>query len=218
VRRRLALALLGLAACQDELSPVFLDAGVCEAAVLRGPATPDCPAADSYGMKLGDAGLPTSTFRRDDVVLARAQICDAREAIDLQLYFGAGSLPGAPGAGTFQLDAADGSLATCAICARFLTDLDAGGNPTYMYMATSGTLVLRSLGGEGGAGFEALLRDLRMRRVLIDPEDFETTPADGCETVIGSPGIGDVLLQGSVSPAKTAGRVDSFEVSRVVVP
>jgi hypothetical protein len=104
----------------------------------------------------------------------------------LELYAGSGALAGGIAPGTYTISGVETNYATCGVCARIFTDIDAEGNDSGVYVASGGTVTITSV----TPNFVASVSGLELIHAEIDPTTFETTPhADGCTASIDSASV-----------------------------
>ncbi|HEY4055725.1 MAG TPA: hypothetical protein VGM39_03925 [Kofleriaceae bacterium] len=84
---------------------------------------------------------------------------------------------------TIALTGDQASYETCAACVEIDTDYDADGDPTDVYFANGGNLILSSITGM----FTGTISNATFVHAIIDNDTYETTPdPDGCVTTISS--------------------------------
>jgi len=120
------------------------------------------------------------------------------DAVQLELYAGAGAFTGDIKTGTYQLTGADAQYKTCGVCFRMFTDLHMQGSAvasTDQYFATAGTVTLTSVSGNT---FSGTVSNITMQHVNIG-SDFTSTPVGDCTSTLSSGTMNATLTVGSAA-------------------
>jgi hypothetical protein len=120
------------------------------------------PAGEVTALKANSCNVPMSMGQRKWYRLSAA-VPGTDDVIQLELWDNLGAFKGGVvRAGTFELTGDDASLTTCGVCVRALGDKGMDGSQEFF--ATSGTVEVESVGGNGTA-FVATIRNVTFEQV-----------------------------------------------------
>jgi hypothetical protein len=165
---RIALALLGLAACSsDEGTPPTPDAPDQTATCLI-PGT-----YGDLGAKAGSTnpGGPTTAT----IVL---EMGPPRDSFFLKLVTGKGVFAAGLNAGTYSIAGVDATFNDCGLCVNIIADIVTGSGPTKFYFADSGSVTLTATQPPAGSASN-------LHFVEVSLSTGQPVPG-GCQATIGS--------------------------------